>query len=422
MQNDARSIQTRIKDAVLYFVIFLKWIGISILCGVPIGLIGYVFHHLVDEVTKLRTENGWILFLLPVAGVVIALLYRVAGMEKDGGTNSVLTSIRTGEHLSIKMAPLIFVSTILTHCFGGSSGREGAALQLGGSIGAQIGRWLRLDKRSLHMITLCGMSAAFAALFGTPLTAAVFAMEVVNVGTMFYAAIIPCTLAALIGAGIAGVLGAVPTSFTVTGVPELTVQTAVQVLGLGILCALVSILFCVSMHTAGKLYKQYIPNSILRAAVGGVLVVIVTLLLGTRDYNGAGMDVITRAISGEAVPYAFLLKILLTALTLGAGFKGGEIVPAFFIGSTFGCFAGGLLGLDPSFGAAIGLAGVFCGVVNCPLATLILCMELFGGQGMPLFAITIAVSYMLSGYFGLYSGQRFFYSKTEPAKIDRATN
>ncbi|MGI5894736.1 MAG: chloride channel protein [Candidatus Merdivicinus sp.] len=414
------ALQERFQRMFQYFLVFLKWVGISVLCGVPIGFIGFGFHHLVEIVTEIRTEHSWILFFLPLAGVVIALLYRLAGMEKDGGTNSVLISIRTGEHLSIKMAPLIFISTVLTHFFGGSSGREGAALQLGGSIGAQFGRWLRLSKRSLHVITLCGMSAAFAALFGTPLTAAIFALEVVNVGTMFYAAIVPCILSALIGAGIAGWLGAVPTAFSITGVPALTLVSALQALVLGILCALVIILFCVAMHTASHLYQKRIPNSILRAAVGGVLVIAVTLLVGTRDYNGAGMNIITRAMAGEAVPYAFLLKILLTALTLGAGFKGGEIVPAFFVGSTFGCFAGGLLGLDPSFGAAIGLAGVFCGVVNCPLATILLCLELFDGQAMPLFAITIAVSYMLSGYFGLYSGQRFFYSKTEPMKIDRA--
>ena len=257
------------------------------------------------------------------------------------------------------------------------------------------------------------MSAAFAALFGTPLTAAVFAMEVVKVGTMYYAAIVPCVLAGLIGAGIAGSLGAAPASFAAAGIPELSLVTVLQVLVLGILCAVVSVLFCVSMHAAGSWYRKLLPDSILRAAAGGALVLALTLLIGSRDYNGAGMAVIDRAMAGEAVPYAFLLKILFTALTLGAGFKGGEIVPAFFVGATFGCTAGGLLGLAPGFGAAVGLAGVFCGVVNCPLATLLLCLELFGGEGMPLFALAAAVSYLLSGYFGLYSGQKFAYSQTE---------
>ncbi len=406
MENMLRQTRERL-------LLFVKWLGISVLCGVPIGLTGWLFHHLVEEATALRESCGWLIFLLPLGGAAIALLYRLAGMEEDGGTNSVLRSVRTGGLLPFRMAPLIFVGTILTHLLGGSSGREGAALQLGGSMAAQIGRWLRLNRRDLHTITLCGMSAAFAALFGTPLTAAVFAMEVVKVGAMYYAAIVPCVLAGLIGAGIAGSLGAAPASFAAAGIPELSLVTVLQVLVLGILCAVVSVLFCVSMHAAGSWYRKLLPDSILRAAVGGALVLALTLLIGSRDYNGAGMAVIDRAMAGEAVPYAFLLKILFTALTLGAGFKGGEIVPAFFVGATFGCTAGGLLGLAPGFGAAVGLAGVFCGVVNCPLATLLLCLELFGGEGMPLFALAAAVSYLLSGYFGLYSGQKFAYSQTE---------
>lgn len=400
-------VRTQADGVLRYLLLFLKWAGISILCGVPIGLVGWLFHHLVEEATALREAHGWILFLLPLGGAAIALLYRLAGMERDGGTNSVLLSVRRDGPLPFRMAPLIFASTILTHLLGGSSGREGAALQLGGSLAAQAGRWLRLDRRDRHIITLCGMSAAFAALFGTPLTAAVFAMEVANVGAVYYAAIVPCVFAGLIGAGIAGKLGAAPAAFQVAGIPELSLQSAAQVLALAALCAAVGILFCLSLHAAGSWYRKLLPNSILRAAVGGALVVALTFLVGSRDYNGAGMAVITRAMAGEAVPYAFLLKILFTALTLGAGFKGGEIVPVFFTGATFGCAAGGLLGLAPGFGAAVGLAGVFCAVVNCPLATLFLCLELFGGEGMPLFALAAAVSYLLSGRFGLYSGQRF---------------
>ena len=172
--------------------IFLKWTGISVLCGLPVGLVGAVFHHLVEEATLFREEHRWIIWLLPAAGVLIAWLYRAAGMETDGGTNTVLSSVRSEKELRFRTAPLIFAGTVLTHLFGGSAGREGAALQLGGSIGAQMGRWLRLDSRDRHIITLCGMSACFAALFGTPLTAAFFAMEVVSVGLMYYTAIVPC--------------------------------------------------------------------------------------------------------------------------------------------------------------------------------------------------------------------------------------
>ncbi|HIQ59732.1 MAG TPA: chloride channel protein [Candidatus Merdivicinus intestinavium] len=397
--------------------IFLKWTGISVLCGLPVGLVGAVFHHLVEEATLFREEHRWIIWLLPAAGVLIAWLYRAAGMETDGGTNTVLSSVRSEKELRFRTAPLIFAGTVLTHLFGGSAGREGAALQLGGSIGAQLGRWLRLDSRDRHIITLCGMSACFAALFGTPLTAAFFAMEVVSVGLMYYTAIVPCLFSALIGAGIAGQLGAVPTSFAVGEIPALSLASAAQAAGMGILCAGVSILFCTAIHMTGHQMKKLLPNSLVRAAAGGALVAAAAFLLGTTDYNGAGMDVVARALAGEARPEAFLLKILFTAVTLGAGFRGGEIVPVFFAGATFGCAAGPLLGLPAGFGGALGIAALFCGVVNCPLSSLLLCLELFGGEGMPLFAVAIAVSYLLSGYFGLYSSQRFYYSKTEQMRV-----
>lgn len=397
--------------------VFLKWTGISILCGVPIGFVGAGFHHLVEEATQFRGENSWIIWLLPLAGMLIAWMYRAAGMEKDGGTNTVLSSVRSEKQLLFRTAPLIFVSTVLTHLFGGSAGREGAALQLGGSIGVQIGRLLRLDARSKHIITLCGMSACFAALFGTPLTAALFAMEVVNVGIIYYAAIVPCLFAALLGAGIASWMGAPPTAFLLEEIPALSLVTATQAAVIGVLCAGVSILFCTTVHAAAHGYQRFFPNTILRAAVGGLLVAGLTFLLGTTDYNGAGMDIVTKALAGDARAEAFLLKIAFTALTLGAGFRGGEIVPAFFVGATFGNAAGQLLGIAPGFGAALGLGAVFCGVINCPLASLMLCFELFGGEGLPLFAISVAVSYMLSGYFGLYSSQRFAYSKTEMMRV-----
>lgn len=180
------------------------------------------------------------------------------------------------------------------------------------------------------MMIMCGMSTCFAALFGTPLTATIFAIEVVSVGVMHYAALVPCVLGALIGYGIAQIFEVAPTAFVIQNVPQLGLASTVQVIVLSILCAVLSAIFCISMHAAGKLYKKYISNAALRAAVGGVLVILLTLLVGNRDYNGAGMDVITRAMAGEADWCAFLLKILFTAVTLGAGFKGGEIVPTFF--------------------------------------------------------------------------------------------
>lgn len=404
-----------------YGATLLKWLVFSLAVGITVGLAGALFHMAIDRATGLREAHGWILFFLPLAGLLIVWAYHVTGMSDDKGTEYIIGAVREGRILRIRTAPLIFLSTVLTHLTGGSAGREGAALQLGGSMSNFIGRLLHLDKNDDRIITMCGMAAGFSALFGTPLAAAIMSMEVVSVGVMYYSAIVPCVLSALIAQEVALCLGVAPTAFTVTGVPELEPLVLVQLLGLGVLCALVAILFCGVMHLAPKLYDKITQNPYLRVVIGGGAVVLLSLLLGS-DYNGAGVGVIQNALQGTARPEAFVLKVILTALTLAAGFKGGEIVPAFFCGATFGCFYGALLGLPASFAAAVGLVSVFCGVTNCPLTAILLAYELYGGQGLPLYALTIAVSYMLSGYSGLYHAQKIVYSKLRPEFINRETH
>lgn len=403
-------------------VVFVRWVLFSAVIGVVVGLVSSAFYLCFAWATGVQTKWPWLLYLLPVGGAAIVLLYRVCGMEKDRGTNFVLVAVRENAPLRLRTAPLVFLSTIITHLVGGSSGREGAILQIGGSISSKIGQWVHLDEKDSRVITMCGMSAAFAALFGTPLAAAIFAMEVVSVGVLYYAALVPCTLSALIGVWVAGLCGVAPTSFPLSGVPELEPLSMLRVLVLGLLLALVSILFCRIMHGVSHLYDRFLSNPLLRAIVGGVLVVLLTLLVGSRDYNGAGSGVIAAAIGGQARPEAFLLKIVFTALTLGAGFKGGEIVPAFFAGSTFGCVAAPLIGLPAPFGAALGMVAVFCGVTNCPLTSLLLAFEVFGGGGLPLFAIVCAVTYMLSGYDSLYSEQKIMYGKFRAEYINQKAN
>ena len=403
-------------------VVFVRWVLFSAVIGVVVELASSAFYLCFAWATGVQTKWPWLLYLLPVGGAAIVLLYRVCGMEKDRGTNFVLVAVRENAPLRLRTAPLVFLSTIITHLVGGSSGREGAILQIGGSISSKIGQWVHLDEKDSRVITMCGMSAAFAALFGTPLAAAIFAMEVVSVGVLYYAALVPCTLSALIGVWVAGLCGVAPTSFPLSGVPELEPLSMLRVLVLGLLLALVSILFCRIMHGVSHLYDRFLSSPLLRAIVGGVLVVLLTLLVGSRDYNGAGSGVIAAAIGGQARPEAFLLKIVFTALTLGAGFKGGEIVPAFFAGSTFGCVAAPLIGLPAPFGAALGMVAVFCGVTNCPLTSLLLAFEVFGGGGLPLFAIVCAVTYMLSGYDSLYSEQKIMYGKFRAEYINQKAN
>lgn len=402
------------------FLHFASWMCAGIAIGFVVGLVGIAFHLVLEWATEFRMEHPMILWLLPVGGLAIVLAYRLAGMEKDRGTNFILVAVRSNEAVTIKTAPLIFFSTVVTHLLGGSAGREGAALQLGGSIASSFGRMWELNEKDERIMTMCGMAAGFSALFGTPLTSVIFAMEVITVGVMHYSAIVPCTVAALVASGMSRAMGIAPTAFFIANIPgEIMFETCCGVVMLGISSALVSILFCIVMEHTSHIYRKYIQNPMLRVFIGGCIVIALTYLVGCRDYNGAGMDIITKALHGDAKAEAFLLKILFTALTLGAGFKGGEIVPSFFIGATFGCVVGPLIGLPAGFAAALCMGAVFCGVTNCPLASVILCIELFGFKGAGYFALCCGISYMLSGYYGLYSEQKIMYSKVQPEFINR---
>ena len=417
---DTKAIRTALRRWGLYVRTFIKWTAAAAVIGAACGLVGTLFHFGVHEVTAFRGTHPWVLYLLPLAGLVIVGFYKLTGT--DGlGTDDIIDAVHQGKLLPILLLPAIFFGTILTHLCGGSAGREGAALQMGGTIGQYLGRHFQLDDRDLRVATLAGMAAFFSALFGTPLAATVFAIMVISIGVIYHVALYPSLLAALVAYGVSIYLGVEPTRFAVS-VPEQTVGMFVRVALLGVLCALVSILFCKVMHGAGHLMKR-IRNPWLRVACGGAAIIVLTLIFGT-DYNGAGMEIVTAAVEQGtvAVPWAFLLKLIFTAITLAAGFKGGEVVPSFFVGATFGCAAAPLLGLPAGFGAAVGLAAVFCGVTNCPLASTLLAVELFGAEGLLYFALACCLSYMLSGYQGLYSSQTILYSKLKAQFINVHTN
>ena len=417
---DTKAIRTALRRWGLYVRTFIKWTAAAAVIGAACGLVGTLFHFGVHEVTAFRGTHPWVLYLLPLAGLVIVGFYKLTGT--DGlGTDDIIDAVHQGKLLPILLLPAIFFGTILTHLCGGSAGREGAALQMGGTIGQYLGRHFQLDDRDLRVATLAGMAAFFSALFGTPLAATVFAIMVISIGVIYHVALYPSLLAALVAYGVSIHLGVEPTRFAVS-VPEQTVGMFVRVALLGVLCALVSILFCQVMHGAGHLMKR-IRNPWLRVACGGAAIIVLTLIFGT-DYNGAGMEIVTAAVEQGtvAVPWAFLLKLIFTAITLAAGFKGGEVVPSFFVGATFGCAAAPLLGLPAGFGAAVGLAAVFCGVTNCPLASTLLAVELFGAEGLLYFALACCLSYMLSGYQGLYSSQTILYSKWKAQFINVHTN
>lgn len=398
---------------------FVKWSAVSTLIGLTTGLVGTVFGHLVMRAGAYFNSRRWTLALLPAAGLMIVWIYHLLKEDKNRGTNMVIESIYTDSDISPGTAPAIFLGTILTHFSGGSAGREGAALQMGGSIGNQIGRLMKLDEKDKKIAVMCGMSGAFAALFGTPMAAALFSMEVISIGVMYYAALVPCTFSAFIGAAVSKRLGLAPEAFSIGPVPEFSLKAALLMIVLGVLCALVSELFCIVLHRTEKVYRRYFPSLGRRIAAGAVLIIILTLLEGSFDYNGSGILLIERCFEGDVRYEAFLWKILFTAVTLEAGFKGGEIVPTFCIGAVFGCSFAMITGQPFGLMTACGMLALFVGVTNCPISTLLIGFEMFGYQAMPYFVLVIAVSFTLSGYYSLYSSQKFVYSKTKTEYINR---
>lgn len=415
-------IRHKIKHNAHRALVSLKWIIFAIIVGAIVGLCGTAFYFALSLVTVLRTQNTWLIFLLPLGGLGIVAMYRFLHNEKDTGTNLVISAIHSDDELPLRMAPLIFVSTLITHLFGGSAGREGAALQMGGSIGNALGKLFRFDDKDKHVMIMCGMSAAFSALFGTPMAAAILPMEMVSVGVMYYIALVPCVISSLVAHSIAYSFGVSNEMFIIRSIPKFGIITSIEISVLAILCALVSILFCVLLHKSEDLYKRFFTNPYIRVIAGGCIIIVLTLLVGNQDYNGTGINIIEHCINGTVRPEAFLLKMIFTALTLGAGYKGGEIVPSFFTGAAFGCLFGNLLGFSPTLCTAVGMTAVFCGVTNCPITSLLISFELFGYDGMPYFLLATALSYMLSGYFGLYRSQKIVYSKYKTNYINKATH
>lgn len=396
-----------------------RWIGFSVVMGVVMGIIGALFTLAIADVTRMREHNPYFLLLLPVGAVAIRLLYRLAHYENDGGTNLVLSSIQGDDYIPGRMSLLIFLSTIASHLVGASVGREGAALQLGGSIGGYMGTQFSLDDTQRKTVTMCCMSASFAALFGTPMTAAVFSMEVISVGIMHYAALVPCVLASYIASGVAGMMGAERLSYTIAYIPTLDFKHGVQCGLFAILAGTVSMLFCIALRQTEVLTRKYMPNDYIRAAVCGTLLLVMTFMVGDQAFNGSGVETIDSCMSGNEHTWAFLLKIIFTCVSIAAGYKGGEIIPSLFIGASFGSFVASVTGLDPTLCAAVGMGSVFCGVTNCPITSLLLCFELFGMEASPYFMIAIALAYVVSGYYSLYHSQKIVYSKYKSNYIDK---
>ena len=392
---------------------FLKWGLLGLIMGALGGLIGAGFHHALHFVTHLRGEHSWLIFLLPVGGLLTVTLYKVLKLQNNKGTNEIIDATLDGHPVAPAVFPGIFLATATTHLFGGSAGREGAALQLGGSTASLLAKIFRLDENERKVMVMSGMAAVFAGLFGTPLTAALFCMEFESVGTVFSPALLPCFLAAFVASRVSLSFGVHAEGLLLETSLGMDVLTLGKVALLAVAVSVLGIFMCAFFHKAEHFAKQHVANPYIRIAVGGVIVMVMTLIVGDHRFNGAGMDMALKAVAGQTDWYNFILKMVFTAVTLAAGFKGGEIVPTFCVGATFGCLLGGLLGLDAGICGALGLIGLFCCATNSPIASIVLSIEMFGGANLYLFALVCVICFVLSGNSGLYASQIIEFNKAD---------
>jgi H+/Cl- antiporter ClcA len=399
---------------------FARDAGLAGLVGALAGTASAGFLISLDAVTHARFAQPWLLFLLPLAGVLTALVYRRFGGRCDQGNNLIIEEIRAPDGgVPARMAPLVLGATLLTHLCGGSAGREGTAVQMGGAIAGGLRRWLRLPVAHQGMLLSAGVAGGFGAVFGTPLAGAVFALEVIRPGRVHFARIAPCLIAALIGDQVCNAWGAQHADYAAlaglgTSAVGLSFAALLQAAGLGLLCGLVARLFVAAAHGVGRIALGRDTGWWLRPALGGAAVTLLATALGTDAYLGLGTispdpsDPTLRTVfsAGGASPWDWAWKIVFTVLTVGASFKGGEVTPLFFIGAAFGHVAGPLFGLPLALGAAIGFVAVFAGASRTPLACTLLAVEVFGFGPVVPFAVACFASYLAVGQSGLYSAKR----------------
>lgn len=394
----------------------LKWLVVGGLVGILSGSASALFLTALDHATDMRERLPWLLWLLPLAGVAISFMYARFGGNSGRGNNLILEQINGGqETIPLRMAPFVLVGTLATHLFGGSAGREGTAVQMGGSLAEWVGRLFRLSQADRRIILMCGISSGFGSVFGTPLAGTVFGLEVLAIGLLSHEALIPCFIASFTGDRIVALWGVKHLRYPIGAIPDMSAMLIVKVAAASVLFGLAAILFSELTHALKKLFASRIPSPALRSFAGGLALIALTFGVGTRDYNGLGIPLIVRAFDHSVSPLAFLLKTLFTSLTLGAGFQGGEVTPLFVIGATLGSALSGLLHVAAPFLAALGFIAVFCGATNTPLACFIMGIELFGADAAVYLFLACIISYAVSGHTGIYTSQRIGAGKPSSA-------
>lgn len=418
----------KIKSSFEQFAIayhLIRWTILAIPVSIVTGSLVALFLWLLDKATHTRLQHEWLLYLLPLAGIGIYFLYKQLGKNAEKGNNLIMEEIhQPGGGIPARMAPLVLLTTVVTHLFGGSAGREGTAVQIGGSMANMLGRWMKLTEKDLRVLLMTGIAAGFGAVFGTPLAGAVFALEVLAIGVIRYDALLPCLIAAVFADITCSAWGIQHTHYAIhyihgNALPflpflHIDLWLLARVILAGVAFGLASYAFSNSMHLIKQTAQRYIRPAWLIPAAGGVIIIVFAWALGTGDYLGlgvtskdpSGVSIVNAFHAGGADTWSWLWKLLFTAITLGMGFKGGEVTPLFFIGATLGNTLALLLGAPVDLFAGLGFIAVFAGATNTPIACTLMGAELFGTEHILYFAVACFTAYYFSGHSGIYKAQQ----------------
>jgi H+/Cl- antiporter ClcA len=396
-----------------------RWIPLASAVGIMAGSASALLLDSLVLATDLRETHRWLILLLAPGGLFVGYLYKYPGSSVEAGNNLILEEVHDPKAvIPLRMTPLILLGTFISHLFGGSAGREGTAIQTGASLADQLTKPLRLMPRDRRIVLMAGISAGFASIFGTPLAGAIFGIEVLAFGRLSYDAIVPCFIAAFVGDLVTKAWGVHHTIYTVSEIPALNVGGIVSSMAAGVVFGVVAMAFAKATHAVSHTARRLISSAPFRPFFGGIIVTAVVLLMGTTKYIGLGIPTIVASFHSVLPPYDFAGKFFLTALTLGTGFKGGEVTPLFFIGSTLGNALSRVLPLPPSLLAGMGFVAVFAGAANTPVASIFMAVELFGAEVGAYAGIACVISYLFSGHSGIYHAQRVGRSKHPSATTE----